>query len=56
MIADTFEQAENLTSIARYLERYMIASLDWRHVLVFYADWAARVRELNPPASGRPAV
>ena len=56
VIADTFEQASNLTAVERYLERYMIVSLDWRRVLAFYAEWAARVRELNPPASGRPTV
>jgi nucleotidyltransferase AbiEii toxin of type IV toxin-antitoxin system len=49
VIADTFDQVESLTGVARYLERYMIAPLDWRRVLTFYADWAERIRDLNPP-------
>jgi hypothetical protein len=49
VIADTFDQVESLTGVARYLERYMIAPLEWRRVLTFYADWAERIRDLNPP-------
>lgn len=53
VIADTFDQVESLTGVAQYVERYMIAPLEWRRVLTFYADWAARIRELNPPAMTR---
>lgn len=53
VIADTFDQVESLTGVAQYLRRYMIAPLEWRRVLTFFADGAARIRELNPPTMRR---
>ena len=51
VLAADFDSARDLSRIADFLRRYMIAALEWDDLVRFYQREAERLRGLVPPRS-----
>ncbi len=53
VLAADFDSARDLSRVAEFLRRYMIAALDWDDLVRFYRAEAERLRGLVPPRTRR---